>query len=261
MSATGRLQGKVCLVTGAARGIGAAIAKRFALEGARVFAADLTSQPEPLDPGAVVPLRLDVGEESDWRSAIAAIRDRAGALHVLVNNAGVSTTLATTRPDDVPLQEWRRIHRVNAEGTFLGCKTAFPLILASGGGSIINIASLGSMVAMPFDTAYGASKAAVQQLSLSVAMIGARSRPIVRCNSIHPGQIWTDMWSGFVTRSAGQMGVAEDIVKADAVAKVPMGRYGDPTEVASLALFLAGDESAYITGQAIVIDGGIRCEP
>ncbi|MEM6852315.1 MAG: SDR family NAD(P)-dependent oxidoreductase, partial [Pseudomonadota bacterium] len=187
---TGRLSGKTALVTGAAQGLGEAIAVRFAAEGAQLFVTDLNT-----DKGQSVAERVgaefiphDVGDEAAWRGVLAAVEEKAGALHALVNNAGIEGAKdAPKDPENAPLEDWQAIFAVNATGVFLGCKAAMPLMARSGGGAITNMSSVAALAPTPFITAYGAAKAAVAHLSRSVALYAAHQGYKLRCNSVHPG--------------------------------------------------------------------------
>ena len=243
---TGRLDGKVTLVTGAARGIGAAIARRFAAEGAqllltdaeedgvRSLAAELGARSE----------RLDVTSEEEWAGVARLASDAHGRLDVLVNNAGVFLAAPL---QETSLEDFRRLQEVNQVGVFLGMRTIAPLMTERGSGSIINLSSIAGRMGSPYLTAYAASKWAVRGMTKCVAKELAAAG--VRVNSLHPGQIDTDMR----TRQAER--TPELIDKL--VAGIPMRRIGTPEEVADAAVFLAADESRYVTGSEIVVDGGV----
>jgi NAD(P)-dependent dehydrogenase (short-subunit alcohol dehydrogenase family) len=245
-----RFQGKVALVTGAASGIGCCTARRLTAEGAKVVATDLS------EPGlaalarelgsAVAVLRHDVTNEDDWRRALAKAEQSFGALHALVNAAGI---LAHGTIEDTSLADWRRMMDVNVYGTFLGCRLAMPLI-ARTGGAIINISSIAGLMGTPDIFAYGASKGAVRSLTKAVALDGARRRPQVRCNSVHPGVIATPMVANYFA-------AREDPAETEHVwRKVqPAGEFGQPEDVAAMIAFLAADESAFVTGAEFVVDG------
>ncbi|KAB7644825.1 SDR family oxidoreductase [Polymorphobacter fuscus] len=247
-----RLANKTALVTGAARGIGAAIARRFAAEGASVWVTDI-------DPaGAAIAAeiggrfhRLDVRAEADWAAAMAAL-DR---LDILVNNAGVTGFEGGTGPHDpehASLADWRAVHAVNLDGTFLGCRAAIAAMRPQGSGSIINISSRSGLVGIPGAAAYAASKAAVRNHSKSVALWCAQTGLAVRCNSIHPAAILTPMWEAML----GDGPDRADRMAA-LVADTPLQRFGTADEVAAMAVYLASDESAYVTGSEFHIDGGL----
>lgn len=255
----GRLGGKVALVTGAARGIGAAIAGAFAAEGATVWITDID-----VDGGTAVAdrighaarfRRLDVREEDDWSGAMGAVLERDGRLDILVNNAGVSGFehgFVPHDPEHATLEAWRAVHATNLDGTFLGCRYAIRAMRRTGSGSIINISSRSGMVGIPGAAAYASSKAAVRNHTKSVALYCAEQGLAVRCNSIHPAAILTPMWEPL-------LGDGPDRARrmADFVSDTPLRRFGKPEEVAAVAVMLASDDAAYITGAEITIDGGI----
>ena len=237
----GRLEGKVCLITGAARGQGAEEAKLFAREGGLVWMVDvLDEQGEALagEIGATY-RHLDVTSERDWEAIVDEIRLTAGSLQVLVNNAGV---FPLNRMVTTSVEEYQRTMDINALGVFLGMKTCAPLLIESGNGSIVNVSSVAGMRASVGSFAYGASKWAVRGMTKTAAVELARKG--VRVNSIHPGVIETPM--------------VADVPNVDKVAgRTPLGRSADAAEVASLALYLASDESSYSTGAEFVVDGGL----
>jgi len=248
-----RLKGKICLVTGAARGIGEAIVRAFHDEGARVIVTDI-------DEGAARSLaaeldtesfRLDVAEEADW-DAMAQVLP---VLDVLVNNAGITgfeSGPAAHDPEHATLADWRAVHAVNSDGTFLGCRYAIRAMRAAGAGSIINISSRSGLVGIPGAAAYAASKAAVRNHTKSVALYCAQQKLAIRCNSIHPAAILTPMWEPML----GDRPEREKRMAA-LVADTPLKRFGKPEEVAALAVMLASDEAAYMTGAELTLDGGL----
>ncbi|WP_292292952.1 SDR family oxidoreductase [Marivita sp.] len=248
-----RLGGKLCIVTGAGRGIGAAIARVFAREGARVVVTDKVE-----DLAASVArdiggdhLRLDVASEADWDDLAAAWP----ACDVLVNNAGITGFEEAIRPHDpehATLADWRAVHAVNLDGTFLGCRYAIGAMRAGESGSIINISSRSGLVGIPAAAAYASSKAAVRNHTKSVALYCAEQGLNIRCNSIHPAAILTPMWEPMLGD-----GPDRDARMAAFVADTPMRRFGTPEEVAAIALLLASDEAAYMTGTELTVDGGL----
>ena len=252
-----RLKDKVALVTGAARGIGEAIADAFASEGARVLVTDID-----LVGAKVVAARLgqsaerlDVREEEDWRRVTDAVAGREGRLDILVNNAGITGFEGTMRPHDpenVALDDWRAVHRTNLDGVFLGCKYAIRAMRPSKAGSIINISSRSGIVGISGAAAYASSKAAVRNHTKSVALYCAEQGLDIRCNSIHPAAILTPMWDAVLGE-----GPARAQRMRDFIAETPLKRFGTPAEVAAIAVLLASDEAAYMTGAEIHIDGGI----
>jgi len=246
MPGTGRLAGKVALITGAARGQGAAEARLFAAEGARVFLGDLLDEAgagvaAELGASAAY-VHLDVTREEDWRHAVATARARFGRLDVLVNNAGI---LRPGLIETLPLADFEAVLRVNQIGCFLGMQAAIPAMRESGGGSIVNVSSIAGMRGRPGFVAYVASKWAIRGMTKTAAL--ELGRDGIRVNAILPGAIDTPMIGG-PDFSA--------VDRAAHFAKLPVSRIGEPVDVARLALFLASDESAYCTGAEFVIDGG-----
>lgn len=248
-----RLYNKTCVVTGAARGIGRVIASRFHDEGARVFLTDSDEVAGAATAGEIgcrfEP--LDVREEADWsRLAI-----RVPTVDVVVNNAGVTGLEAGMRPHDpehASLSDWREVHRVNLDGTFLGCRYAIAAMKAAGTGSIINMSSRSGLVGIPGAAAYASSKAAIRNHTKTVALYCAQQGWKIRCNSIHPAAILTGMWEPMLGTGADR----ESKMRA-LVADTPLKRFGMPEEVAAIALMLASDEATYVTGTEMSIDGGL----
>ncbi len=256
-----RVAGKVALVSGAAQGLGAASAARLAAEGARLVITDRNAErgrSVAADIGARFVLQ-DVSQEAAWQALAVDIAAHEGALHILVNNAGIEGDPdAPKDPEHAPRADWDGIFAVNSTGVFLACKHMIPLLARSGGGSIINFSSVAALLPTPFITAYGAAKAAVAHLSRSVALHCARAGYAIRCNSIHPGQIMTPMLEGLF----GRMGAAAGQSAAEfgaqwAREQIPLRQLQEPLDIANLVLFLASEESRYITGQAIACDGGL----
>lgn len=252
-----RLSNKTALVTGGARGIGAAICRAFRDEGADVVLTDIdiaSGQAMAGEIGATF-LRLDVTSEADW----AAVAERVPELDVLVNNAGITGfegpfdgAPPAHDPENATLADWRAVHAVNNDGTFLGCRYAIRAMRPGGAGSIINISSRSGLVGIPMAAAYAASKAAIRNHTKSVALYCAGQGLAIRCNSIHPAAIMTPMWEPMLG-SGPDRGAREAAIVAD----TPMRRFGEAAEVAALAVLLASDEAAYMTGAELTIDGGI----
>lgn len=248
-----RLQNKTCVVTGAARGIGAAIAQSFADEGAVVIVTDINfkaAQGTANRIGAQA-LELDIAKEAHWDRLAQAWP----AIDILVNNAGITgfeNSLASQNPEEVTLEDWRRVHRVNLDGTFLGCRYAIKAMRRKGSGSIINISSRSGMIGIPQAAAYASSKAAIRNHSKTVALYCAEQGLNIRCNSIHPAAILTPMWDPMLGD-----GQEREARMASIVADTPARRFGRPEEVAAAAVLLASDEASYITGTEITIDGGL----
>ncbi|MGB8840168.1 MAG: glucose 1-dehydrogenase [Aliidongia sp.] len=246
-----RLAGKSCFITGAASGLGLAMARAFSAEGAKVAMTDRDAAKGEAAAAGIANaffLPLDVAEEAQWIAALDQAASRLGQLDVLVNNAGVA--LAGT-VESTSLEDFRWMTRINVDGVFLGCKYGIPHLRAAGGGSIINLSSVAGLVAAPPMTGYSATKGAVCLLTKSVAIDLARRGDKIRCNSIHPVFFNTPMLDGFALP-----GVDGEKLRRGLMQSVPMGRFGEPDEVASLAVFLASDESKFITGAEMVIDGG-----
>ena len=252
-----RVAGKRALVTGAAQGIGAATARALAREGALVLLTDRNAegarqQADEINAqtGAEVAFAVshDVTSEADWNSAIDAAREKLGGLSVLVNNAGI---VLTGSVEDFTLEEWRRGMAVNSDSVFLGCKHALPLMRESQPGSIVNLSSIAGLIASATFANYNASKAAVWLLTKSVALHCARNRWNIRCNSIHPTFIRTPILDDLIKNKD------PDEVMAKLVRQVPLGRLGEADDVANAVLYLASDESQFMTGAELKLDGGI----
>jgi NAD(P)-dependent dehydrogenase (short-subunit alcohol dehydrogenase family) len=246
-----RLAGKVALISGGARGMGAAEARLFAREGARVVVGDvLEAEGRAVEAdvrakgGECVFTPLDVTREADWQRAVALAVERFGKLDVLVNNAGVGGVVS--RVEDTTEEAWDRLMAVNAKGVFLGTRAAIPAMRRAGGGSIVNISSQLGLVGMDnIGPQYPASKGAVRIFTKVTALQYARER--IRCNSVHPGPIVTPM-----TEPRRRDPASYQLM----LSRIPMGRYGEPDEVAYGVLYLASDEASWVTGSELVIDGG-----
>jgi len=253
-----RLQDKTALVTGGASGLGSAIVRRLLEEGARVTLTDVQDVAgKELAAKIGCPfIRQDVTEEKQWEQVIREVSGRFGSLHIVVNNAGIEGSFDLSNPETTLLSDWRAVHRVNVEGTFLGCRAAIPALRYSGGGAIINISSIAGVGGTPDFAAYGASKAAVLQFTKSVALYCARSGSNVRCNSIHPGIIQTPMLERIIEARARHQGVPTQQVREEFKRAIPQGEFQEPEDVAAATAFLASDEARHITGAAVVIDGG-----
>lgn len=252
-----KLTGKTALVTGAARGIGAAIAHAFADEDAQVIVTDIdvaSGKAVAAEIGGTF-MELNVASESDW----AGVADQLPSIDVLVNNAGITgfegpfeNAPPAHDPENATLEDWRAVHAVNLDGTFLGCRYAIQAMRKKGAGSIINISSRSGMVGIPTAAAYASSKAAIRNHTKTVALYCAGLGLNIRCNSIHPAAIMTPMWEPM-------LGDGPDRAERQAamVADTPMKRFGEPYEVAAIAVLLASDDAAYMTGTELTVDGGI----
>ncbi|MEU1675754.1 glucose 1-dehydrogenase [Streptomyces roseifaciens] len=252
----GKLDGRVVLITGAARGQGAQEARLFAEEGAKVVLADVLDEQgsavaEELGPDVAAYVHLDVGEEADWAAAVATARETFGALDGLVGNAGI---LRCNQLTDTPREEFTEVCRVNQLGAFLGMRAVAPELAAAGGGTIVNTSSYAALAGMPFLTSYAASKAAVLAMTRVAALeLAARG---IRVNAVCPGAIDTPMTDPVALDPSADPGRAAGAAAAFYRKAVPMGRIGRPEEVARLALYLTADDSSYVTGQHFVVDGG-----
>lgn len=254
--AMGRLQHKTCVVTGAAGGIGQAIVELFHNEGACVIATDLDIAALPsVECGAGWNVPLDVTDEAGWTRLMSDVEERRGRLDVLINCAGWEGPTGHNSLETATLESWRRVQAINVEGTWFGCRSATPLMQRTGAGSIVNFSSIASFYGTPHQISYGVSKAAVEQLTKSVALTGARSK--IRCNSVHPGLVDTLMLSNIYSGIADQTGSTADQISDSYLSAVPLRRWADPRDIAMAALFLASDESLYITGISLTVDGGL----
>ncbi|MEA2927726.1 MAG: 3(or 17)beta-hydroxysteroid dehydrogenase [Hyphomicrobiales bacterium] len=235
-----RLRDKSILITGAAGGIGSAIAAAIAREGGRAIVTDVAGKPG-------IDHALDVTSEEDWQRVIGAL----GKLDGLVNAAGIAP-IGTVEGTDYAV--WRRVMAINLDGTFLGCKHGMGLIKRNGG-SIVNISSVSGIVAGHNLAAYNASKGGVRLLTKSVALHGARQKPQVRCNSVHPTFI-----EGPMAEALFKMVPNPAEVRARMERQIPLQRFGKPAEVADMCVYLLSDESVFVTGAEFVIDGGLTAQ-
>lgn len=259
---SGRVAGKAALITGAAGGLGQAMAWMLAREGARVAVTDMnlagaTALAEAINaecPGKAFAFAHDVTDEAQWVSVIDQAVAAMGGLSILINNAGIGGELVWAEQDT--LENWRRVQAVNVESIMLGCKHAMPHLRASGAGSIINISSVAGLAAAPGMGAYNATKAAVWMYTKTVALEAAKAGWNVRCNSVHPVFIKTPILDPFVAMAGGDESVAHEKLARG----IPLKRIGEPDDVAYCALYLASDESKFVTGAEFKIDGGMLAQ-
>ena len=253
----GRVTGKKALVTGGAQGLGEAISRMLAREGAKVTVTDIngTGAEETaaainaeFGEGTAFAYQHDVTDEARWQKVLQAGHDAMGGLNVLVNNAGIGTIGSV---EDETYEAFRRVQAVDVDSIFLGCKYAMPLMRDHGLGSIVNISSIAGIIASHNYVSYNAAKAAVRHMSKSIALHGAKTGGKIRCNSVHPTFINTPILDGVKQ----MFGEAEGLAKL--ARQVPLGKVGDPDDIAYAVLYLASDESKFVTGAELKVDGGI----
>jgi NAD(P)-dependent dehydrogenase (short-subunit alcohol dehydrogenase family) len=257
----GRVEGKIALITGGAQGLGEAAARMLAREGAKVVITDVNAKgaakiAESINEkhkGAALALAHDVTQEDQWKSVVEETGRAFGGLHILVNNAGIGLTKDLL---EITLEEWRHVHAIDLDGVFMGCKQAIPLMAKTVkdtglGGSIVNISSISGIIAGHNMAAYNSAKAAVRHLSKSVALYCAKRQMNIRSNSVHPVFIATPILDGLV----GRYGKEEAYAKL--ARQVPLGKIGEPDDIAYAILYLASDESKFVTGAELKVDGGI----
>jgi NAD(P)-dependent dehydrogenase (short-subunit alcohol dehydrogenase family) len=244
-----RFAGRTALVTGGASGIGRAAVERFANDGASVLITDVDESAgealaKSLGKSAAFH-KLDVSSEDAWQSTVSGCIDQFGSLDILVNNAGIGFVAGQLTPEEMTLDEWQTVNRINMDGVMLGCKLAIDAMKESGG-AIVNIASVGGLFASPLAVPYGAGKAAVIQFTKTVAYYCAKRGYPIRCNAVLPGTIRTSLYETFSEeqRAANARGV-------------PIGRVGTAEEIAAAITFLCSDDASYITGTQLVVDGGL----
>ena len=261
----GRVEGKIAIVTGGGTGIGRAAATRLVEEGAKLIIAEFNSETgqaaaDDLGKDAAF-IQHDVRDEASWQSLMAAVAREHGRPDILINNAGILATTINQTLAETEMDEWRAIQAVNVEGVFLGCKYGVAAMTAdsgrkkggAGGGAIVNMSSMAGLIGPPIAVAYGASKGAVRQLTKSVAIDCARKGLGIRCNSVHPGIIRTEMGDAVMDLGGGDPAPKW----AASIRRIPMGEAGQAVDVANCILFLASDEARHVTGVELVVDGGI----
>ncbi len=252
-----RLAGKIALITGAAQGLGAAMAAKFIAEGARVVLTDINvdgaaEQAAKLGTAAVS-IGHDVTSEADWNAALAFANEKFGGLHILVNNAGIA---AGSSIEATSFEDWRRVHAIDLDSVFWGCKLALPLMAQTVRetgvrGSIVNISSIAGVIAGHNSAAYNSAKAGVRHLTKSVALHCAKQQYRITCNSIHPVFIDTPILDGITSRLGREEGLAK------LGRQIPLGAVGEPDDIAWAAVYLASDEAKMVTGHGLYVDGGI----
>ncbi|MDH3643157.1 MAG: glucose 1-dehydrogenase [Gammaproteobacteria bacterium] len=253
----GRLDGKVAIVTGGASnpGLGRCTAITLAAEGATLVVTDIDESgaescaSEIRDAGGeALALHQDVTSEDGWQAVVANTVEAYGKLDVLVNNAGIAVLMPVSK---MSLADWNRQIEVNLTSVFLGCKYAMPEMKKAGGGSLVNLSSVAGIIGLASCVAYGAAKGGVRIMSKALAIEGAGDN--IRCNSVHPGIIWTNMQA----QATGSVDISEARVPPE---RVPLGRVGEPQDIANCVLYLASDESNYVTGAEFVIDAGMTAQ-
>ena len=254
-----RLNNKIALVTGAAGGIGEAIATLFHNEGATVILTDINDNAGIKIAGELGDraeyIHLDVSLEDDWINVSKYLKEKYNKLDILINNAGIGGYMQTPGPHDpehLDLASWHKVHAVNSDGVALGCKYAIQLMKVNLSGSIVNISSRSGLVGIPHMVHYAASKAAVRNHTKSVALYCAEKGYNIRCNSIHPGAILTPMWDPMFGNGSQREKMINEIASA-----IPLGTMGTALDVGYAALYLASDESKYVTGIELNVDGGL----
>ncbi|MEP5938483.1 MAG: SDR family oxidoreductase [Erythrobacter sp.] len=256
---TGRVAGKMALVTGAAQGLGAAHSALLAQEGARVLCTDINGDGaadtaaainKALGDGTAYSIQHDVTDPNAWEAAVDVARQEMGGLNVLVNNAGIGVP---GNIEECDFGDWQRCFSINVDSIFHGCQKALPLMREHAPGSIVNISSIAGLIASDTMPAYNASKAAVWMLSKSIALHCAKKHMQIRCNSVHPTFVDTPILDG----TAKSAGLDKDILLEKLARQIPLKFVGEPNDIANAVLYLASDESRFMTGAELKLDGGI----
>lgn len=252
-----KLAGKTAIITGGTGGLGSATAKEFAIQGAKVIITDLDDAV-----GRILSDELggeffqhDVTDFDRWKRIVATVLNEYGKIDILVQCAGIEGDF-TKDVLNTEIETWNKVMAINLTGTFLGCRAVVPQMMEAGSGSVINLSSIASFMATSGPGAYGASKAAVQHLTTSVAVAASKGGRRIRVNSVHPGVIKTRMTDNIVSEMAQALGVDEILAEKQLMSGVPFQERGTPQDVAKLILYLASDDSVYVTGSAYQIDGG-----
>ena len=263
----GRLENRIAIVSGGGSGIGRGTAAALAAEGARVIVGDIDEKGAAESTAMIIAKggkahtrALDVASEASWKTMIEFVEREFGALHIVVHNAGICISKPLL---EMSLDAWRRQMSINLDGIFLGTKAALPLMARSGGGSIVNISSVAGLKGISGMSGYCASKGGVRLFSKAVALECARLKNNVRVNSIHPGAIETPIW--LKLGNDGDMPVMDDRRNSDAMEEVraagaaatPIGHAGIPADIAAGVVYLASDDSRFVTGSELIIDGGV----
>lgn len=255
---TNKLQDKVALVTGGASGLGKAIAGALVSAGAKVVITDVQTDlgHSTADELSCHFIQQDVTDEQQWNVMLNRVEEQYGALHILVNNAGIVGPQDATNPENTRFEDWKKIQSINVDGVFLGCRAAIPVIRRAGGGSIVNISSVAALTATPYVTAYGMSKAAIRHVTKSVAQHCADTQSNIRCNSIHPGDVLTPLMEKLHKEAALQYDSSIEEIAAEGKSLVPLGEYTQPEDIANAVLYLVADTGRAITGTKLIVDGG-----
>ncbi|MEZ5939656.1 MAG: glucose 1-dehydrogenase [Hyphomonadaceae bacterium] len=253
------LDGRVALITGGARGIGAATARALAEAGARIVVSDINDGEDTAREVGGAYVRHDVTSEESWVGAVAFAKATFGGLDILVNNAGVFWMRPIV---DTALEDFQAMQKVNVDGVFLGLKHAIPAIAEraqqwDGGGAIVNLSSVAGLVGSPMTLAYNASKGAVRLMTKAAAMECAQAGLKIRVNSVHPGIIDTPMMEKAMGDLAGPDGAGSNSIRERFISRHPLGRLGRDTDIANAVAFLASDKAGFMTGSEVVVDGGM----
>lgn len=255
----GRCAGKLALVTGGAQGLGAAHGRRLAEEGARVLLTDINGAGAQetadainadLGAGTAFAIQHDVTDRAQWDAAVEAARENLGGLNVLVNNAGIGVA---GNIETCKFEDWQRCFDINVNGIFHGCQAALPLMREHAPGSIVNISSIAGLIASDTMPAYNASKAAVWMMSKSIALHCAKNNMQIRCNSVHPTFVDTPILDG----TAKHHNLDKQVLMDKLARQIPLKFVGEPNDIANAVVYLASDESRFMTGAELKLDGGI----